>query len=167
MAEPIKIPPRPPALGANQLQGAAYARGEYFAIVSNETTFETVMTPGYWQNHIKLLAAKPFPRIEVLRQDGTMDLTLRCIHTAPGMAVMRVIHKFVSDENIGKPAAGAPVAGDESLTFPDGYKCAFVPNSGWLVRLANGEVLTSKLPSKKAAYDAAVKHAAVASVPAT
>lgn len=163
---------QPPALGPNALRHAQYERAHLFCIVPNETTFEQVMTPSFWRHHVALLSggptARPFARIEVMRADGTMDLDLRVMSTGPGMAVMRVLRKFVSDENLGKPPKGVN-AGDEKLDFPDGYKGSHAPNArppGWQVRLnPSGEVLASGLPSKAAAVAKAWDHLKAANTP--
>lgn len=174
MADTDKKPARILPLGANALRSAPHERAHFFAVVPSETTFDQVMTPGFWGNHVPALSGgatrRPWALVEVVREDGTMDLLLRVIQVKPGMVIMRAIFKYVSDENIGKPAKGAPQPGDDDLVFPDGYKGAHVPRgevTGWMVRLPNGEVLVKGQPSKKAAVEYAKKHAAEALAPVT
>ncbi len=168
-----KIPARPPALGSMGLRSAPHERAHFFAVVPSNTTFEQVMTPNYWQNHVAALrggaTVRPFALVEVVREDGTMDLLLRVIDCKPGMVTMRCLTKYVSDENMGKPAKGAPQPGDESLKLPDGYKWAHVPNGasrGHMIRLPSGDVLVQGKATKADAVAAAWDHFNVASTPA-
>lgn len=166
------IPKRPPALGANALRRADLERGSFFCVVPNETTFEQVMTPAFWQHHAGALGlapgARPYAKVEVMRQDGTMDLELRVTRVQAGAVHMRCLRKHVDDSNLDRPADGN-VEEKGDLTMPDGYKAAHTPNGatpGWLVRLPNGDVLAKGLASKVIAAAAARKHFAETSAPA-
>lgn len=166
-------PARLPTLNENLLKSAMHERGHFFVIVPSDTSFEQVMTPSYWANVVRPLAggaqARPFAIVEVVREDGTMDLTLRVIEAKPGMVKFRVINKYISDENIGKTRKGDAGADDDSIVMPPNYKWAHVPrgaNRGHMVRIeATGEILAQGLGSKLEAAQRARAHAAEANKP--
>lgn len=162
-------PKRAPVLGANALQRADIVRGNFIAIVPSDTTFEQVMTPAYWANHVAALGmaagARPFARIEVIREDGTMDLELRVLGVKPGMVRVNCLRKWINNENLTGKADESDKTPAADLSLPDGYKWAFVPqggNKGHLVRLPTGEILVQGLPSKAVAAKAARDHYAEA-----
>lgn len=164
------IPKRPPALQPVALKRADLERGNYIAIVPSTTTFDDVMTPAFWQHHVRALGDRPFARVEVVREDGTMDLDLRVLKAAPGMVVMRCLRKHLDDSNIATAAADKADDPAVDLSLPDGYKWAHVPkgqNAGHMIRLPTGDVLVQGLPSKAAACARAREHFALASRPAT
>lgn len=155
-------------LGANALVAAAHARGEYIIIVSNETTYEDVMRPGYWANHVAVFQTRPFARVEVVRQDGSMDLDLRCIEVKPGMVKMRCLRKFEGTQvEVSVPT---PSRSDEPA--PAGYKIMHLPNGaerGYAVQLVStaGQAgpptyLKKGLPDRAAAIAFAKAHKAEA-----
>lgn len=153
-------------LPATKLQMAEHARNSWFVVVPNDTTKDDVLTPAYWQNQVRELMARPFARIEVVREDGTMDLDLRCIDAKPGYAKMRVLREFVDDRNLiaAKKAAEA-VAGDaEALAaeVPEGYKLGHLPtgaNRGhWVKLTATGETIRGGFPDRASALAFANAH---------
>lgn len=159
-------PKRAPALGANALKRADYERGAYFAVVGNEVTLDDITRPAFWQHHWNILnggqTPRPFARIEVVRQDGTLDVDLRVLRVAPGLVVVRVLRSFVDNSNLVKPTETANDNAD--LTIPDGYKVAFVPNAGWLVKFGDTTIARA-LASKGAAAAYARQHDTVANTP--
>jgi hypothetical protein len=162
---------RPPSLKPNGLKRADLERGNFIAIVPSDTRFEDVMRPNFWQHVIPSLSGgptpRPFCRVEVVREDGTMDLELRVISTGPGMAVMRCLRRF--EDNRDLDIGHAPAGADEvvsDLVMPEGYKWGYIPrgeNMGHLVRLPTGDVLAQKLTSKRAAIERAIAHFQMAS----
>jgi hypothetical protein len=167
---------RAPALKPIALRRADLERASYLAVVPNETTFEDVMRPSFWQHHVAALGGgpngRPFARVEVVREDGTMDLDLRVLQAKTGMVRMLCLRKHLDDSALAaRPAKDAADAEDRKLELPDGYKWAHVPNGqnrGHMIRLAEtGEVLAQGLPSKAAAVAVAMRHKAEAdSIPA-
>lgn len=154
-------PKRPPALAANALRAAPLERADLFCTVPIGTTYEQVMTPAFWQNHIRTLAARPWARVEVVSEDGALDLTLRCLKASPGMAVMRCLSRYDSPSARAKSKA-AP-AEDGKLELPPGYKWAHVPNGenkGHMIRLDNatGDVIVRGELTKDAAVAKAIAH---------
>lgn len=165
-----KRPPRIRSLDPVRLRRADLERPHHVAIVPSDTTFDEVMTPAYWQHHVATLSSRPFGRIEVVREDGTMDLDLRVVKASAGMVLMRCLRKFVDDSNLSKAAAPEAENAEPMPDLPDGYKWAHVPNGanrGHMVRLPNGEVLVQGKATKREAVLAAIAHNAVASTPAT
>lgn len=164
--QPLKLPKRAPALPANALKGAATERGHFFCIVPNETTLEEICTPAYWQHHIGALSGgqthRPFARIEVVRVDGSLDVDLRVVSTAPGMAVVRVLRAFVDNRDLNLADTDK---GDETLVLPEGYKTVQIPageKKGWRVTMPNGEELASKIVKRRDAVAIAIAHHAKA-----
>lgn len=166
---------RPATLKPNALRRADLERGSYIAIVPSSTTFDDVMTPAFWANHVATLSGgqfpRPFARVEVVREDGTMDLDLRVIQTKPGMVLMRCLRRYeagVADVAKGKKAA--PSGELTKADLPTGYKWAHTPNGdrpGHLIRLeSTGEILVAGLPTMHEAVLAAINHAKVATAPA-
>lgn len=160
---------KPATLGAVALKRADLERGSYIAIVPSSTTFEDVMRPSFWQHHAGTLGmlpgARPFARVEVVREDGTMDLDLRVLQAKQGMVRMLCLRKYLDDSNLTKAADKPADERSADLTLPDGYKWTHVPNGqnkGHMVRLPNGEVLAQGLPNKAAAAARARAHFAEA-----
>ena len=156
-------------LSTAKLLHAQHARNEFFVIVPSDTTIEEVLTPGYWANHVAALSTRPFARVEVVREDGTMDLDLRCIEVKPGLAKMRVIHKFVDDKNLPRlaEAAAESASGHDPVVaaqaeMPEGYKVGFIPNGpkrGFWVKLqSTGETLKDAIGDKGVAIKFANDH---------
>lgn len=159
-------------LKQHALKFADTTRGLYIAIVPNDTTFEDVMTPGFWANHVAAngpLSALPFARVEVVREDGTMDLDLRVISTAPGMAKMRCLRKIVDDTNLGTARAQAEAAArptpdelPEELQAPEGYKIGHAPNGAqkgyWVQMKSNSQMLGKGYGDRATAVAVAKKH---------
>lgn len=143
------------------LQRAELTRGSFIAIVPNETTFDDVMTPAFWQHHTGMLGlapgSRPYARIEVIREDGSMDLDLRVLGAKQGMVKVRCLRKYLE--------GGGKVHQDDAGVIPDmpeGYGLTHVPNGpekGYLVRLSNGEILAKGIGSRREAVGRAIAHA--------
>lgn len=165
-----KRPARPKALAPIALKRADLERPHLVAIVPSDTTFDEVMTPAYWQHHVATLSNRPFGRVEVVREDGTMDLDLRVVKASAGMVLMRCLRKYLDDSNLAKTASPEAENAEPMPDLPDGYKWAHVPNGanrGHMVRLPNGEVLVQGKATKREAVLAAIAHHSIASQPAT
>ena len=160
-------PKRAPALGANALKRSDYERGNYFCVVANDVTLDDILRPAFWQHHWNVLnggqTPRPFARVEVVRQDGTLDVDLRVVRVSPGMVVMRALRTYVDDSNLTKPTPDIEIEAP-NLSTPDGYKVQFIPNAGWQVRLGD-TIIGSRLPSKGAAAAHARAHDAIANTP--
>jgi hypothetical protein len=168
------IPLRPAVASVNELKRADFEIGNYLIWVPNHRTFDEVMTPGFWAQCTGMM--RQGYRVQVMRLDLTLDLELRVIEVKPGLVKMRVLRKYVSDENLrgAKGAQASKAADDEAdqaLAMPDGYKYVHIPRgaeAGHAVQLkSTGEWLKKGLGSKAAAVAAANAHKAEAeSIPA-
>lgn len=169
MTDPISTikPERAKVLGVIDLKNAYHARGDFFVTVPNDMSFEDVMRPVFWANHVQTFLKSPFARVEVLRADGTMDLTLRVVEVKPGMVKMRILHKYLDDSNLETAiaetaAAPAKVEADMALVMPAGYKHVHIPRgaqAGHAVQLlSNGTWLFKGLSTKAEAVAKAKAH---------
>lgn len=156
--EPAKPAPRPRALAANALDRADLARPNLHAKVANDVLPEDVLRPAFWINHIPTLAKFPFAEITVVREDGSMILKLMCMEAKPGLAMMHVLYRYVSNENLPHIEDGVV-----KLELPDGYKVVNIAqgeNKGWQVKIGvNGDVIASKLSTRNQAVMFAIQHA--------
>jgi hypothetical protein len=166
MNDPVKLNiSRPKTLPQNKLQADRLARPEMFALVSNDTTFEDVMTPAYWANHWAAFQRHPYGEVTVIREDGTMIVKMIAMLSAPGMVKM---HAYYASENNSNLLAGEKAPVDDKLELPDGYKAANIAQGekkGWLVRLPSGEILVEKKATRREAVLAAIAHASLANSP--
>lgn len=162
-------PKQPPALRANALKRADIERGSFFATVPNDTTLEDILRPNFWQHHIVSLSGgptpRPFARIEVVREDGSLDVDLRVVSTGPGMAVVRPLRVYRDDRDINLGTEFAD-ADDVDLELPPGYKTTNIPagdKKGWRVTMPNGDELAARIPKRRDAVRLAMDHFAKAS----
>lgn len=166
MTEPTpEKPARPYVIGMNALQDAATARGNYLVRVPNDKTREDVLRPSAWANMVPLLSRLPHARIEVVREDGTLDMDLRVLECSPGMVRMLVLREYVNNSNLeaAKAEANKPAeAPTVDLVAPDGYKIVHLPAAverGWAIQLVStGEWLEKKIPDKGLAVAKAKAH---------
>jgi hypothetical protein len=162
-------------LPPGKLFDATFSRSHYFTTVANDVTLEEIMTPGFWRDHQPSMKVNTV--IEIVRADGTLDLTARVIQSVPGMVKLRPLFPPINDErNIkaSRRAAAKDAAegeADETNEVPDGYKVKYTPASGYFVLLtgANGTVsnLTQgqKDLSKPDAIKIAIAHHKQATTP--
>jgi len=149
----------PPLLRPAAIQIAEYVRQHYFIEVSNDVTVAMLMTPSYWGNYLAQLRRHDI--VEVVRQDGAIDLQLRVASNADGMV------KMILRQNRDSTREAAPTpAGDtrQTLETPEGYRIKPTPGQGtYYVQLAaTGATSRTGLPTKDAAIEFAIKHRAEA-----
>ena len=157
-------------LGAAKLKNAYHARGDFMVDdLPNDTMLDEVLAPGFWANHWKDI--KRGARIEVMRSDNTLDATLRCLGTAPGLVFVRLIGEpHIDNSNVELASelnANVDVAAVEALnkraadlqaSYKIGYADAGI-NKGWWVQLkSTREVIQNKIITKTAAVEFAEKH---------
>lgn len=156
------------ALGRSNIE--QYARRAYEVRVKNNTLLEDVLKPGYFGiHHYKELPAGSI--ITVLREDFTLDVTLRVYKSEPGLVFTYVMQKPRHDDsNIEKaPAVAEAQQQAEAATpaVPEGYKVYHVPNGatkGWAVQLKDGGItIKTGLASRPMAVAVAIEHAAALS----
>lgn len=158
-------------LGAGKLKNAYHARGDFMVDdMPNDTLLEEILAPGFWANHWQ--AIKRGARIEVMRSDNTLDVTLRCLGTAPGLVFVRPIGEpHVDNSNVEQAVlenAHIDTAAVEALNqrvsdLQAGYKIGYADGGvekGWWVQLKTSrEIIAKKITTKTAAVEFAEKHA--------
>lgn len=162
-------------LKPNDLKSAEHFRASYVAFVPNDTPLERILTPGYWANHWTRFTqqgqSNPHePRlgglIEVMREDMTLDVTLRVIGVGPGYVVVRAIGTpYVDDSQIGRAEADRERT-DGLPEVPYGYKAYFTskgdkPGHG-ARNLATGEVTVAGYRLKSDMLTALIRIATIA-----
>jgi hypothetical protein len=157
---------RPKTLGQNKLQADRLARPDMFAVIPNEVTFEDLMTPAFWANHVAQFTRHPYGEVTCIREDGSLIVKLIAMQASPGMVRMHCLYAHESGANL---LEGQKAALDDKLEVPDGYKpfnIAQGENKGWSVRLqSTGEVIIARKPTRREAILAAQAHAALANSP--
>ena len=157
-------------LGAGKLKNAYHARGDFMVDdMPNDTLLEEILAPGFWANHWNTV--KRGARIELLRVDNTLDVTLRVLGTAPGLVFVRPIAMHVDNSNVEQATlenAHIDTAAVEALNqrvaaLQRGYKIGYADGGvdrGWWVQLKSSrEVIANKITTKTAAVEFAEKHA--------
>ncbi len=143
-----------------QLRSAPHERGDWYVTVPNNTTLDMIKAPGLWAHHANTL--KPGARIEVVREDFSLDVELRVIKSEAGLVYVRVVREYVDDSDITAAAAASGASGTEELKIPEGYKIGFAPrgdNRGHFVHhQATGVALIRKLNTRREAIAFARKH---------
>lgn len=148
-------------LKPGHLLGAAEERGDYFAWVENDVPLSRVLTPGFWAHHASSIKAGA--RIEVMRRDGSLDVTLRAYRVEPGLVFVRPLFPAHEDNSAIGAAKASALLGDADV--PTGYKVHHnpkPPTPGWFVQLnSTGEWIAKGLTSKELAIAKARQHAAM------
>lgn len=158
-------------LGAGKLKNAYHARGDFMVDdMPNDTLLEEILAPGFWANHWQ--AIKRGARIEVMRSDNTLDVTLRCLGTAPGLVFVRPISEpHVDNSNVEQATlenAHIDTAAVEALnqrvaalqrSYKIGYADGGVEKGWWVQLKSSREVIANKITTKTAAVEFAEKHA--------
>ena len=160
-------------LGANQLKNAYHQRGDFMVDdLPNDTMLDEVLAPGFWANHWHTV--KRGARIEVMRSDNTLDVTLRCLGTAPGLVFVRPISEpYVDNTNVEHASelnanvdhAAVDALNKRSTALQPSYKIGYADagvDKGWWVQLkSTREIIQNKIITKTAAVEFAEKHLAL------
>lgn len=158
-------------LGAGKLKNAYHARGDFMVDdMPNDTLLEEILAPGFWANHWS--SVKRGARIEVMRSDNTLDVTLRVLGTAPGLVFVRPISEpYVDNSNVEQATlenAHIDTAAVEALnqrvaalqrSYKIGYADGGVEKGWWVQLKSSREVIANKITTKTAAVEFAEKHA--------
>lgn len=154
-------------LPANKLARLAdYDRGSYHVVLPRHVLTEDILKPAFWANHVRRLRFGDL--VDVVTEDGQLDIQLRVLSVEPGMVHMRLRFGFESESRKADLAAAAAATQAaeqlaEQMVSPDGYKCGFTKANGYYVQLkATGEVLAKSLPDMRSAKAYANAHAAKA-----
>lgn len=150
-------PPKPPTLGQRKLNREDLARPILFGTIANTITYEDVMRPGFWVNHVEAFQRLPFGKVTLIREDGSMIVELVALEAKPGLVRMHCTYAFV-DPAVERANAVTP-APEEEVEPPPGYKYAHAINVGHIVRLQEtGDVIIRGYPNKPATIAAAWVH---------
>lgn len=149
-------------------QGAEFLRPHFFVIVGNHVTKEDLLRPVAWIHHARKLQGRDgrarFALIEVLTEDGLLEMHLRVVAIRDGLVLVRPIYIYEDPARVVE----APVEQQLALTgngepVPEGYKVGHAPKTGFWVKLeATSEMIFKGLPNWGAARDKAVMHAKMA-----
>lgn len=146
---------------------ADFHRPHYQVIVPNYVTIEDLLRPGAWVHHAAKFDGKQrrFGVIEVLTEDGLLEVHLRVLEVRDGL--LRVRPNFiyqdkdrvVEQRSDSDPAAEIP----DAEPVPNGYKIGHAPATGFWVKLnATNDMIFKGLPNRRAALEKAITHAKMA-----
>ncbi|RWL14883.1 MAG: hypothetical protein EOR57_31550 [Mesorhizobium sp.] len=134
--------------------GADYDRPYLQIKVDPETTLEDVLRPGFWAHHAQTLKVDSL--IDILSEDGGMDVQVRVVGKGVGMVHVRPLRVWVRKEEAD--AAGEPELTD--VDIPEGYTVSFAPTQRWRAMTNEPHMIISKNNmSKSDAIRAAIEHA--------
>jgi len=148
------------------VNGGTNARFEWFAKIPNDTVLEDILKPG-WLIHVAA-KLKPFQRIELVTEDGMLDVDLRVLRIADGLVYTNPLRVTENKEARAylaaaraKVASDATAAGEAELPpMPEGYKRGHSPANGYFVVMkATGKTIKTGLPTKIDAVQWATEHA--------
>lgn len=134
MTEPLKSHE---LLKPGELKHSAHARYLYSVIVGNDVPLARILMPGFWANHWQAFQGMPFGRVEVVSEDGMLDVDLRCVRAEPGLVYMRPLRVFDQTDRRGSAGTSKKAPGPK-LIVPEGYKVRNAPRGpkpGWFVQL--------------------------------
>lgn len=137
-------------------RSADYARTYHHVVVPHDVTLEDLKRPSYWAHHTERLRKGDL--VDVLSEDDGLDVQLRVIDKGVGFVTMRVIRAWQR-----QAAKAEQDAASDALDVPDGYIVNHAPMTKWRVMTKEPHMEVSRNhPSKEAAIQAAVVHAAKA-----
>lgn len=152
-------------LPAGSLKGTQFARQAWFAVVPNDTTVDDILKPGFYAHFASdPPVIKQHAVIELVTQDGLLDVELRVVKVERGLVFVRALRITEAEgraqvlKELAEPTA--PVEGDALPEVPAEYKVGFAPgNKLYYVQLkATGQMLINGLTKRKA-HEFAIEHA--------
>lgn len=160
-------------LKANALQGAGYARFEYFGVIPNDTLLKDILKPAWWVHWAPTL--KPMQRIELVTEDCLLDVELRVVRIRDGLVwvnPIRVTEDAAARAHLAQTKADAAEArlvaetADLPDNLKDSYKVGYTAGSGlWYVTLkATKTTIKTGIAGKPAAIAWAIEHAKSAGI---
>jgi hypothetical protein len=155
------------AFPPNFVKMSDYFRADVSVVVPNDVTLEAIMTPGKWANNWKEMPVRA--RVEITREDLTLDGTFRVILSQPGIVKLRAMGHVHNDESNIRKATNASIP-EDGRDPPEGYLVKHTPAlQGYYVKLKdNGEMITAagqKGLTKGQATSIAWNHYEMASTP--
>lgn len=145
-ALPQTAPPAKPAAPLKKtmkhmaVRPADMARLYYVAIAPAGHTIEDMMDPEYWVHVARLFKDKPYGQIDVISEDGTLDVTFRVMAASDRWLRVRLIRQAPAMEAI----AAAP-------DLPDGWHVVYRKERLWQVCNGQNKVIADGLESESAA----------------
>lgn len=137
-------------------RGAEYVRNTHHVTVPHDITIEDLMRPSYWAHHVERL--NPPDLVDVMTEDGSLDVQLRVTGKGTGYVEMRVVRAWLREQPAAEEAE-EPIG--DALTPPDGYIVNHAPKTGWRVLTKEPHLEISRNhTSKLHAIQAAIEHAA-------
>lgn len=107
-------------LNASPLASAEFARNCYFRVVGPDVAIDDVLRPAFWTHHAQYLRVHDM--IEIIRDDGAFDVTLRVVQSTKGLGVsMRVLRSFTTDDASATISDSDPGTIEQS-GVPAGFK---------------------------------------------
>lgn len=143
--------------------GADFVRTYHHVTVDPEVSIEDLMRPGFWAHHTNSVRVNDL--VDVLAADGSLDCQFRVVGMGIGFIKLRPRIVWQSeDRKAEKPTAAAK--NDDADTplpdLPDGYVVNHTPKTKWRVFTKEPHAEVSRdHASKRAAYEAAIAHAAI------
>ena len=158
-------------LRPNTLNNSAdYDRQMWFTTVPNNVPLANILKPGFWINHARKF--KPLAKIEVVSEDGTLDVELRVTAIKDGLVFvnpLRVTENAEARAHLTRRAEAVENANETAADLPEElkatYKVGFAPKSGFYVQhRITTEFLFKNIPMKADAVAKAIEHAKAAGV---
>lgn len=157
------------------MQAADYARQTWHVLVGNDVPVDDILAPAAWVHVAPYI--KPHALIDVLSEDGHLDMQLRVVKLEDGLVFVRP--RFFYENEAARAPLIAAAKSEAKVTpkelveqareqAPAGYKCGFsaTKKTYWVQLKATGKMLKEGLPTMQAALDFAKAHAAKAAGPA-
>lgn len=131
---------------------ADYARPYFHVVVPRDTTPDDVLRPGFWAHHANQLPVNTL--IDILSEDGGLDMQVRVIGRGIGMVHMRPLRIWTQEQ-----VAGAGNDEPDLTDVPEGYTVNFAPKHRWrVIRDDPHAIISTGHTSRAEAVDAAVNH---------
>lgn len=127
-------------------RSAEFARTAHFVQVEAGVLPEHVMHPDFWVNLARRFRVNDL--IEVVAEDGTLDMDLRVIAIDPrGLWVQVKALRYCGEPGIAVPGVEADEIAPSAESDPDGYRIEFAgPHKFRIVR--GNDVIEAHIPTK-------------------
>lgn len=152
-------------------QFADFVRPHLFFKLPNHVTREDLLRPGAWVHHARKMQGRDptrparFGLIEVITEDGSLEMWLRVLMVKDGLPLVRPIFIYEDPRRVIEVPDEKLVAQDGSALppLPDGYKVGHAPSQGfWVKLLATNDLVYRGLRSRLEAHEKAIVHAKMA-----
>lgn len=139
----------PTAMRSN---GADYVRTYHHVKVGTDITREDILRPSFWAHHTT--AVRVGDLIDVLSEDGGIDLQLRVEDKGVGFVKVRERFGYVREDKQEAPAE------TELPVIPEGYEVKRGPRGLWRTFTTNPQFeVKGGMQTQREAIDTAIEHA--------